>query len=273
MNHFVDRRLVFRGAVDIRAMPAIDTPKRCLVFVHGFGGKAISTWARFNSLLPSHPKVARADLIFYGYDGINVDVVASAGILRQFLSRLATDPDFVAASLPSDARKGFQRYEQIVLIAHSLGGVVARYAILDALGADDPWVDHAEMILFAPAHSGAPVARLVLAAFTGYAILPLLKSAVLFKAPAILQLKDGPSKEGFLKRMAERTVAASSDGHRQASAREVFFGQLDRIVGKDPFPGDPTASLKSIVPEATHASVCKPAASSDEPFVRLMELL
>ena len=129
------------------------------------------------------------------------------------------------------------------------------------------------MILFAPAHSGAPVARLALAAFTGYAILPLLKSAVLFKAPAILQLKNGPSEQGFLKRIADRTVAASNDGYHQASAREVFFGQLDRIVGKEPFPGDPTPSLKSIIPEATHASVCKPAASDDEPFVRLMELL
>src|SRR5205085_7121895 len=53
-------------------------------------------------------------------------------------------------------------YEQILFIGHSLGAVIIRRTLLDAKKDDCPWLKHCKIILFAPAHRGAYIHRLVI---------------------------------------------------------------------------------------------------------------
>lgn len=119
-----------------------------VVFVHGFNGHPLRSWMEFPIHLPSlRPG---ADLIFYGYDGRYASVVASALILEQFLSSLMSSP---AALVNPTVQKHLHRsdsfrYRRLFLIAHSLGAVVTRRALLEAARPIPPgWLSSTTLLL------------------------------------------------------------------------------------------------------------------------------
>ena len=110
-------------------------PDTALVFVHGFDGRAVSTWERFPSFIRTEPKAHRADAIFWGYPSRQEDVEFCAQKLRKFLHGLFNDP-LEAFLGPTLSRAGSRRpttfrYSKVVLCAHSMGAVVVRRALID----------------------------------------------------------------------------------------------------------------------------------------------
>src|SRR4029077_16352823 len=72
----------------------------------------------------------------------------------------------VAARLTPSEKGRHAAGDRVLFVAHSLGAVVLRRALLDcyldAARYDDAhWSRHSSLILFAPAHSGANVLRLI----------------------------------------------------------------------------------------------------------------
>jgi hypothetical protein len=47
--------------------PALDCDRTLVVFVHGFRGKALSTWLSFPDFVDEFDGLRNADLLFYGY--------------------------------------------------------------------------------------------------------------------------------------------------------------------------------------------------------------
>lgn len=99
----------------------LSTPEKpnngIIVFVHGLGGDAHGTWQKFPELLRGDSEVAATfDVGFYGFP---TGIVIAPWAKPVAITTLA---DGLAASL----RLRFSSYERIVLVSHSLGGVVVR---------------------------------------------------------------------------------------------------------------------------------------------------
>jgi pimeloyl-ACP methyl ester carboxylesterase len=165
-----------------------------VVFVHGFGGGATDTWDEFADMLPQRPECAGHDLLFYGYDSLTRQAPISAALFRDFLHLVATDP-FTGVMAPSlrvdrNLTPSF-RYHRIVIVAHSLGAVVVREALVQA--AQDPlmrpWLSRVQLALFAPAHSGAKITELAEEAL-GFVKLTLLRIAANAYAQVLADLKQ-----------------------------------------------------------------------------------
>jgi hypothetical protein len=111
--------------------------------------------------------------VFYGYDSVHQQVNYSASEFRDFLTAFLAGP---AASInptiqhltqkhPWLQRDAAFRYTSVVLVAHSLGAIVVRGALLESLS--QSWLDTVRLVLFAPAHKGAFVWKLLLTSLTG----------------------------------------------------------------------------------------------------------
>src|SRR5690242_687608 len=122
MQTHCQERTLGAGYDEVHAVLSVQPTRKAMVFVHGYGGDPLETWAAFDTLLPQEQKCGSADLFFYGYDGLYSELVASAGLFGNFLNDLMTRPAALinpvvpaAVTRPND----FQ-FDQVVLVAHSL---------------------------------------------------------------------------------------------------------------------------------------------------------
>ncbi len=116
--------------------------QRAVVFVHGFSGKAASTWIDFLSLVDDDSFASRwwetADLFFYHYywDSIFQRIGYNSDKLFDFLERVFPAPPrelFETAEI--SLRPAFQ-YNELMLVGHSEGGLLLRKVILEAANRD-----------------------------------------------------------------------------------------------------------------------------------------
>jgi triacylglycerol esterase/lipase EstA (alpha/beta hydrolase family) len=270
-SHFVfDAQLPF--GIGTRVWWSRNPSGRVLVFVHGFSGKAVGTWSSFPSLLAQQPKCSGWDLIFFGYDGVHTEAVSSAGDLAELLDAIAASPaDLYAKSTssPNALRQPPDVYTRIVLVAHSLGAIVARRAMLDGYNRSTPapWSKKTEFFAFAPAHNGAKLMSLVLETF-GLAG-PILSLAQLFNRYIVLRdLKEGSGTLQTLHDDLTRTYDAPSNASN-LRALEVILARNDRIVTNRVLYPDPSPAPGGILAGCTHSTVCKP----DEVFPQPIDLL
>lgn len=142
-------------------------PARLVVFIHGFRGGAVRTWQRFPEGARTSDWWEASDLLFVGYPSQRDNITGTASRLRRELPRFFPRPpsdlleigDVRVRALPDGD------YEELVLVGHSLGGVVLRRALCDAA---DEWLERisedpstpkpclleANMRLFSPASAG-----------------------------------------------------------------------------------------------------------------------
>lgn len=271
-NHIISGQIKLGKKTYAHSYWSLNPSGHAIVFVHGFGGSATGTWNEFGLLLPQHEKCAGCDLLFYGYDGLYAQASLSAGLLETFLDTLFHDPlKWIAEQLLRERRKeqGFE-YKSVLIVAHSLGAIVTRRAILDARQNSRDWVGRTSMVLFAPAHSGAenvialgsealsaiPYVGRVLAQFGKFRYQPLSDME-----------KDSPTLD-LLKQETEAALAAGTADYLKA--RKVIFGSDERIVRAMRFCSDPAPV---VIEGKDHGSVCKPAAAYADPVTLLIEVL
>lgn len=231
---------------------------RVLVFVNGFGGRAVATWSSFLSLLSREPRLAGWDLVFYGYDGLHTRAVASAGLFRQFLAELQASPQRMYERSQAVASARGQHppaYSSIVIAAHSLGAVVARRALVDLWRAPETRhvADLARLLLFAPAHRGATLRRWAQASPMGVldGLLPLMHLLGRFAVLDDLEI-GSPTLQDLAADLLAYHRAPRAAGLR---ARAVFHAEHERIVELGDLPPDGPAVILNGV---DHNSICKP---------------
>jgi predicted alpha/beta hydrolase family esterase len=117
--------------------------------VHGLGGDPKTTWGRFPELLREDPIIARRY------------AVASLGfptaIWRYPFAQKAPKIQVLASHLKTQIDYRYKKYSDIVLICHSLGGIVAREYILEEFKEDRP-LKVSGLLLFAVPNTGAELA-------------------------------------------------------------------------------------------------------------------
>jgi pimeloyl-ACP methyl ester carboxylesterase len=251
---------------DVQALFAIRPQRKALLFIHGFSGDPIKTWSDFHVLLPAAERCEGYDLFFYGYDGLRAEMNASAGIFRGFLDRLFLhSATLVNSNLPAAAKREEDfSYEHVVIIAHSLGAVITRRALLDATRQQRPWLSKTKLVLFAPAHMGASIAALALEAASSFRFLHLFSTFARFESPLINQLTPGSTTLNAL--LAETKQACMGGANPHLLAHTVVIAEYDRIVMNDSFGDDPPPIT---IPDTEHINVCKPRFD----FRRPLELL
>lgn len=212
---------------------------RLLVFVHGFGGGASSTWSGAESQLVSDPRTAETDIVFYGYKSLRAQPELSAGKLRTFLHQAASaSPDWNVVASKALGQRVTREYTDVLIVAHSLGAPVSRRALLDAISQDAYWADKVRLVLFAPAHLGAFVSKLQ-KEMPG-SIGALVGSIVTVAKLHVLSIDGLEPGSPFLTQLLNDSLTALNDGWGdQVRARQVVFGDEDSVVMTQRFLEDP----------------------------------
>jgi pimeloyl-ACP methyl ester carboxylesterase len=241
---------------------SVGESRNLVVFVHGFGGKSQKTWSAFESLLL--PQGLNADIIFYGYHGFLEHIQPNAGLLDETIDEIASRPTrFLATHAPHVVRgPGWRGYDRIVLVAHSMGAIVSRRALLVALKAKRKWVEQVRLVLFAPAHTGVDdVIGLLLGIRDPFGIGAIASGGIKIVSPALRDLL----KASTFEKLAAETRAERQRNKRRSRclvAARVVFGSAETVVSMEPFGEDPEpVSLRG----KGHFSVCKPTAQFRRP--------
>lgn len=235
-----------------------------LVFVHGFKGQALGTWAGFPSALTQQSEYSDWDLIFFGYDGAHTEAVSSAAELSQLLDMISHSPTQLynkSTSSPYSTRQHPPAYKRVVLVSHSLGAVVSRRAMLDGYNRKIPasWAATTELYTFAPAHNGAKLMALVLETIGPAAVLvPFVQ--LLGKYIVLRDLKEHSDTLNTLHDDLKRTFDGGAGNLR---AIGTVWVKNDAIVNNKVLY--PDFSVDAVLSGRTHTSVCKPSASFPEP--------
>lgn len=256
-----------------RAHWAVAPAKRAIVFVHGFGGDAIGTWQQFPRLLTLQQQCCGHDLIFFGYDGLRSYAQNSAVKLRDFLRALGEGAAKVINPHldPAVHRSDDFAYERITIVAHSLGAVVTRRALLDAHllaeaeGGFD-WLQRTQMVFFAPAHMGANVLELATSVMTTFKI-PLLGAFAKFRFPVLADLEEESHTLTVLRN--ETLEAMKKPGNDYLRAKRVILADRDVVVVPHRFANDPPPDTLP----GSHSSICKPSDEFADPVSRIVEVI
>jgi alpha-beta hydrolase superfamily lysophospholipase len=257
LNHspLVQVKAVEKPDRDVFVFFARQPIRKAVLFIHGYGGEAIFTWSHFPELLPASKTCAGRDVFFYGYDGLRAELNASACLFRDFLDRLLTKPARIANDHlpPLFQRSSDFVYNDLTIVAHSLGAVIARRALLDATKAKLAWASKTKLILFAPAHGGANVVSLALECLSELKVARHLARLARFESPLIDQLRQGSPT--LKKLLSDTTQMCQANANPHLIARKVLLAEYEQIVVNDSFADDPPSHT---IPGTTHTSVCKP---------------
>lgn len=260
-----------RVGVNSKAFWSLGPNRKLMVFVHGFSGAAIPTWRGLPEQLMIHPETKGCDLVFFGYDSVTQTASESANQLHVFINGLV---DGVAKVVnpsigqynDSLRRDSAWRYNEVILIGHSLGACVIRRAILDQhRGGTIAWPEKTKVMFFAPAHGGAKIWRLLMACGVGIPGKVGLNIAG-FLAPALQDLKPGSD---FLKTL-RRETEQFCDAHAPLKVVRTFWAYKDKVVLNSTFGKDATPYTE--IRKVNHVSICKLNGFDDRVDLLLKEL-
>ncbi|MFD7008066.1 esterase/lipase family protein [Rhodococcus jostii] len=233
---------------------------RLVVFVHGFMGKAVTTWSNFEVGAGHRDWWREADLLFVGYRSTKETITGVANRLRREI------PEFYPTPFPAAMNVGGHPvrkdagspYSELVVIGHSLGGLIVRRALCDAAmewdkaGRTDPKpaLLTAQIRLFSPASAGFRAAG-----FLGILRATSLWRAinmVLSRAPAYTDLQPDSS---VLRNTQERTERLACQIGFESLAAKIIWANPDTVVISERYTTD---HVDGTWDETTHTSVCKP---------------
>lgn len=263
MNHTVAVNIKYGEGT--QALFAFTSPKDLIVFIHGFGGDSIGTWNGFPALLTQSDTFSKQDIIFYGYKSLETQAGNHAESFKDFL-KLSVAP-LANKLLPKNQNLPERNYQRIILVAHSLGAVVVRHALLSAYKDGENWISKTRMVLFAPAHKGAKVQKLAKEALTGW--FGLINLFASYNYPILGDLEPGSKILEDLE--TETNELLDKNAGDFTKAKKVIWGTKDKVVNNVRFYLD--ASPVQI--DKGHTGVCKPDADDDfmSPIDILKEIL
>jgi hypothetical protein len=249
-------------------------PKRIVVFVHGFKGKAIKSWVEFPTAGNTRDWWRESDMLFVGYRSTSEPISTISNRLRHRLPEVFPYlPDRYLQSADCRVRDPVDHpYQELVIAGHSLGGVIVRRALADIASLWEkehlenpqtpvPALLQAQQRLFSPASGGVRIA--------GW--LALLKGPdrwwaaelILSASPAYQELEQGSRMLEDTKRLTER-LHREHRGDLAALAARIAWAQHENIVQPEQYESD---AYFDTIEGTSHRSVCKPGAKQEAPYV------
>ncbi|MEZ6040778.1 MAG: alpha/beta hydrolase [Planctomycetaceae bacterium] len=246
--------------------------KKAILFVHGYGGNTTGTWTEFDRLLSDEEKAAGYDLIFYGYDGLRGTIYFLATDLRSFLTGVFGAPaDLKTETSRPPELPAMDTYEEVIVVAHSLGAVISRWALAMAVQLKDSWVGKTSLALFAPAHNGSRPAAMLRLGSSGMPFLRFFVAGFLHSSPLVDELAEGSS---VLQDFRAAVTSALADPARDTVIADlVVHANKERVVINRPFEQDPPPAFPELFRDADHLSVCKPTRYFPAPLIALRSIL
>lgn len=236
--------------------PAANPPAgRLVVFVHGFGGSAVKTWRAFYEGQAAYQWWRGSDLVFVGYSSLHDEVGYSASALRNWLARAYPSPEL--GLLPT--RQVDAPYDQLVLVGHSLGGVVLRMLLLEELRAqpNSPLLQ-ATLLLFSPAIGGFVPSGL-LGAFRELGLWAVVE-AILSGSPAYNVLRKKTDDLAHLR--ADTEQAAKTNQALRSLSAWTLWASPDGVVATGGYATDRPPEWEQL----PHMRVCKPHVGYTRPW-------
>lgn len=243
-------------------------PRRLIIFVHGFSGTSVGTWKEFNEIVHSDAALIDADIIFYGYDSLGTPASENASFFYSFLA-LHTTPQNTIINKHRGTDSKFE-YGKIIFIAHSLGSIVTRFALISAVGDKRGWAKKSRMILFAPAHHGSKVLSSAISLMPTIAKI-FVGAIALYQVKALHDLNENSKTiTNLLETTKEKLRSESPEYLECFKAFRVVWAKGDSVVNNIQFCDD---NPPKVVENTTHKKVCKPHRSSNyhTPHQMLME--
>ena len=246
---------------------------RLIIFLHGWRGETMESWAGFEPWnLPENEWWNCADLVFVGYDSLRDDPRAVAADFRALTEMLYPRPHRFARRLRRDfwGEEAENQYEELIVAAHSLGGLIARKAVLEAFtawqyrrnmaaGYRRPPILDAGQRLFSPASAGFRPAGF-LGAFKatnvwGSTVEPALRTGIAFQ-----DLQPGSS---LIVDTRAETVAAVGDPDAGALRARIVWARPDKVVETAKYASD---QWECYLKGTSHETVCKPSSTFVAPW-------
>jgi pimeloyl-ACP methyl ester carboxylesterase len=241
-------------------------PERLVVFVHGFWGGALKTWQHFPEGGLTRDWWRASDMLFVGYRSWSENITGTAYRLCQQLPRFFPQlpEDLLKERGASPRPVSGAPYSELLLVGHSLGGVVVRRALCEAAHswleqrktdpqAPIPPLLRAEIRLFSPASAGfLPSGQL--GHIKAFPLLWRLCLLMLQGSSAFNELQEGSQILTNTQKRTEKFLSEQPDELRGLRAR-ILWANPDHIVVTERYNTDyPPCSVDG----ANHLSVCKP---------------
>ncbi len=229
------------------------TPNNLILFVHGFSGKSTGTWNDFPSLIHEHNEFAHSDIIFYGYKSVRWQANYSAMSFKQFLlthtqTNLPERTRLSNLNLPNNFS-----YNRIILVAHSLGAIVVRRAMLFVKGQynSHPLLNNIRMVLFAPAHRGTLINDSLVSVLPN--MVQIVATLGLLAVPVIKNLQ--PDSGTIQDLIIDTKIHRDNNEGDFTIARKVIWAEKEWVVCQDRFDPNEQPIIQT---NTNHLSVCKP---------------
>lgn len=224
--------------------------KDLILFVHGFTGGS-ETWSNtnkssFHDLLLSDPSInARFDIACFEYYTKLFNLFSTTSNIAAFIDRIIRKKSFklkkntsveeIANTLRTDIQYHLQFYDNIIIVAHSMGGLVVKTAITQYMTEGSPSKIQLFISLAVP-HNGATLATFG----------QLVSNNI--------QIGDLAPFTQFMSEVNDVWLKSNS-----RPATKYVYGTYDVIVSKaSAVPADKEKS-DIISVEEDHNSICKPA--------------
>lgn len=221
-------------------------PETLLIFVHGFGGSPEKTWRDVVPSIACDARFAQCDVVLYRYDSIGASISKSAEGLIDFISEIYPSAEFEDPVSP-------RTYEKLILVAHSLGGVmVGRAIVIEERRVDSCRIpSDAVLRLVSPALGGVR-----LAGWKGAA-----REILGLRELVTLALSRSPSYKELLPESALlRDLSAHTERHAESKPGEsrfratIAWADLEEVVVEREYFMD---TLAQRPPNTRHASIAR----------------
>jgi predicted alpha/beta hydrolase family esterase len=218
--------------------------KSLILFIHGLGGDAKGTWGAFGELIEADEALReRFDVQFWSYP---------TRLWRTILHAMSPLVEDLSGSLRTAINSKFSAYECIILVAHSLGGLVARKYVVEEVKAGTP-LRVRGMLLYAVPNEGSDFA------FWG--------SLISWRHKHLLQIRK---KSEFLRSLRNDWQKLKCAAHLKV---HHVAGAQDRIVSRDSSHAAWAEATVEVIADCGHGDIVKPEAADDDAFCILRTFL
>ena len=196
--------------------------RRLLLFVHGLGGHAETTWGKFPQLVREDRDLApKVDVGTYAFPTM---------LFRLPFGRKALKIQTLASGLRTQIENQFSQYDWVMLVCHSLGGLIARRYLLDEVKSQRS-LRCTQLLLFAVPNNGAGLASVgKYISWKHYQVQQLCADSDLVE-----DLNDDWFRFDMPRKLLIKYVLAGQDRIVTAQSAKSYWGNSDveTVVNKD----------------------------------------